>query len=109
MATHFVASAYDPVIGGLQGDVVSFSASGADLATPLAAEIMVRADGNLEDGRGDHVHLVIDRRRNEFHGGFLDSAARETREFKGVLLTKSRSGAGLFVSQGLSGTVTIQY
>lgn len=109
MATQFTASAYDKVIGGLDGATVSFSASGADLVTPLTTNITMRSDGNLDGGSADGVHLIIERSQNRFRGEFENPVTHELTEIRGVLLTKSRSGAGLFVSHGVSGTVTIQY
>jgi hypothetical protein len=55
------------------------------------------------------AQLTIDPRLNEFYGSFRNPTTHTVCQFGGVLLPKSRGGGGLFVSQGLSGTVTIQY
>lgn len=109
LATQFAAASYNPVIGGLSGDTVSFEASGSTLLQPLVAKIPLKLDGSLAAGSADHVQLFINPHTNGFYGKFQDPVTRAIYLFNGVLLPKARSGAGLFITSGLSGTVTIQY
>ena len=109
LPTEFQASQFDRVIGGLNGDVVSFEAIGDDLAKPVTASIPLTLDGNLDLGASDKVHLTISRTKNTFFGSFVDTKTNLRRPFAGVILTKSRTGAGLFFSEGSSGTVMFNY
>ena len=107
MGTQFKASQVNRVIGGLSA--ATFTATGSDLTTPFTASIPLIRFGNLNLGTADKVHLTISRFNNTFYGTFADPTTHLSHPFSGVLLTKSRTGAGLFFSESLSGTVAIQY
>ncbi len=109
LATQYVSTQYNRVIGGLYHNVVTFTASGADLQSTFSTNITLIPYGNLYYGDADTVHLVLARSRDRFYGHFEDPTTHLRHTFDGVLLVKSRTGAGLFVSQGLGGTVSIQY
>jgi len=53
--------------------------------------------------------LVLGPIGDAFSGSFKDPVTNKMDPFVGVLLPKSRTGAGLFLSDGLSGAVEIQY
>ncbi len=109
-ATTFTAAAYTPAISGLNGDTVHFAATGADLAgTTYSEDIPVHVHDGLATGAAHGVKLSIDSAGNTFHGVFQDPFFPAKREFNGVLLPKSRTGAGLFKANGLTDTVTIRY
>ncbi len=105
----FVACGYNRVIGGLDRDVATFTASGSDLQANVTADITLTPQGNLYRGAADKVHLTLRRSEDIFFGSFEDTTTQLRHPFAGVLLPKSRTGAGIFFSEGLSGTVTIQY
>jgi len=109
LATQFEAAARNRSIGGFAGDTVTFTATGADLQAPVTASIKLAETGDLEHGNANSVFLDIDRTRNTLGGNFVNPVTHERRSFRGVLLAKSRAGAGLFFGGGLSGTVEISY
>jgi hypothetical protein len=109
LANQFLASQFNRVIGGLDHDVVTFSASGSDLQSTFSVDITLAPDGNLYRGDADKVHLTISRAKDRFYGSAEDPTTLVRHPFGGVLLPGSRTGAGLFFSKGISGTVTIQY
>jgi hypothetical protein len=55
------------------------------------------------------LHLTIDSAADTFSGSFEDSTTHKTHSFAGMLLPKSRTGAGYFLSGGQSGSVNIGY
>lgn len=109
LATVFRAARFNAVIGDLDHDVASFTASGADLASAVSASVTLAPDGNLYHGYDDKVGLTISRSKDTFFGSFEDPTTHLRHQFDGVILPKTRTGAGIFFSQGLSGTVTIKY
>ena len=109
MATQLVGSEYNRVIGGLNGDVVTVTLSGADLQKPITAKITLAPNGPWDQGDAQQVHLTLVRTQNKFFGSFADPVTHLRHPFFGVLLAKSRTGGGMFFSQGLSGAISLQY
>ncbi len=111
-STSFVADLLDPAITGLKKDHVSLVASGADLTSNLSATITLAGSGTvlpIESGRAANVQLFLVPVANVFYGSFVDSTTHAPRDFSGVLLPDSRTGAGYFISNGQSGSVNISY
>lgn len=109
---NFVGAAANAVIGGLNQDSVSFDASGADLQADFVTNVTLHTKGNglgLTDGKTAALSLSILPVNDYFFGTFTDSTTNKRSLFGGVLLPKSRTGEGFFISQGLSGAVDIQY
>jgi hypothetical protein len=102
----------DSAITGLNGDEVSFSASGAGLQTAFSANVTLK-DGvpsrSMFGANTTNLHLAIDPAADTFFGSFEDSTTHKTYSFSGTLLPKSRTGAGFFLSGGQSGSVNIGY
>jgi len=111
-SAQFVAARFDPAIDGLNQDDASFVASGADLQANFTASVTLRPDGgafSLFGGNATNVHLSILPGGDFFFGSFEDGTTHTMHAFTGVLLPKSRTGAGFFFSDGLSGSVNIGY
>ena len=89
------------MIRGLYGGTVSVSASGSNLGSPVMAKLTVNSDPYLHIGTAKSERVIIDVFRNEFEESFENPTTQAACECSGVLLPKSRSGGGLFRSQGL--------
>ncbi|MGA3172117.1 MAG: hypothetical protein ABSE62_14010 [Chthoniobacteraceae bacterium] len=99
-------------IGGLNGDQVSFDASGGDLGTDLMATITLQsipAPIPLYSGKASNISLLVLPTADIFAGSFKDPTTNKVQTFSGVLTPGSRTGSGTFFAKGVSGTVTIQY
>jgi hypothetical protein len=106
------ADKLDPFIDSLNGESVSFDASGADLGTDFDANVTIKGRGGfipVLQGRETGIHMTVVPIADVFFGSFLDSTTNKMRPFTGVLLPKSRTAAGLFFSGGLSGSVSLEY
>jgi hypothetical protein len=111
-SAQFVAARFDPAIDGLNHDDASFVASGADLQANFTASVTLRSDGgafSLFGGNATNVHLSILPGGDLFFGSFEDGTTHAMHAFTGVLLPKSRTGAGFFFSGGVSGSVNLGY
>ena len=110
--TQFIADKYDPFISQLKGDVAGFVASGADLSSDFSTSVTLHYQGGfIPDyaGAAGNVRLMLVPIGDGFTGSFEDPVTSKSDSFLGVLLPKSRTGAGLFISDGQSGSVNIQY
>lgn len=111
-----LADQLNPVITGLNKghdrDQVSLVASGADLSGNFSATVTLSPRGGVTSilaGAAPDVQITIDLLTDSFYGSLVDSTTHVTRDFAGVLLPENRTGAGYFLSNGLSGSVNISY
>jgi hypothetical protein len=108
----FTAAEFNPFIDQLSGDEAGFVATGADLLAESSTTVTMHFhNGFLPSylGSTPTVRLSIEPIGDYFRGSFEDPVTDKMDSFFGVLLPKSRTGAGFFFSDGLSGSVNIQY
>jgi len=108
----FDAVPFDPRIVGLNHDQVDFSARGGGLRAEVLTRVTLNANvpfASLYGGSTAAVRLALYPRSDLFFGSFEDRRAHVRRSFVGVISPGSRTGAGFFLSGGLSGTVQIAY
>jgi hypothetical protein len=111
-STQFTAAQFNPFISNLNDDDVSFVASGADLLAESSTSVTLHFLGGFlpsYQGGTANVRLMVGAIGDAFMGSFKDPVTNKMDPFVGVLLPKSRTGAGLFFSDGLSGSVNINY
>jgi hypothetical protein len=97
---------------GLVNDRVKLQASGGELKTDFAADVVLRpqaALGTMLAGSGANVQLAVSPGTDVFYGAFEDTTSKKWQTFTGVLLPKSRTGAGYYLERGTSGAVSIRY
>jgi len=112
LSTQFLGDSTASSVTGLNHDSVTFTAAGADLPVDIDAQITLASQPPayfIYNGNDNNIHLTVYPGTDVFFGDILDGATSTWRPFAGTLMPKSRSGAGLFLSNGLSGAVSIQY
>jgi hypothetical protein len=112
LAVKFQATQFNPVIGGLTRDAASLDASGANLESDFSSSVTLEPNFpavHFFGGEARNLRLAIRPGTDSFLGSFKDSTTGAMRSFTGVILPKSRSGAGYFFAGGLSGSVNIEY
>jgi hypothetical protein len=112
LSAQFQATRFNANIAGLNHDSVSFNATGGDLQANFLQDITVTPIASvipIFGGNASQIHLSIAPMADVFFGSFEDATTHSMRSFTGILRPKSRTGAGLFLSDGLSGSVDIEY
>jgi hypothetical protein len=102
------ASQITGVIGGLNDDPASFTADGSNFAG-VSEGITLHSTASGISGTTSDILLRIHPESAFFSGFFTDSVTGQRYPFAGILQPKSRSGAGIIVSGGLTGSVSIYY
>jgi hypothetical protein len=113
-STQFAAAQFNPFISELNDDAVRVDVTqydGSEFATDVTLHYrngfipVYEGEGS---GNGPLI-LSLAPIGDAFSGIFLDPWTDKWATFSGILLPKSRTGAGMFFSDGRSGSVNIQY